>query len=145
MKWVKSESTVMPEIINKESSKTTVYLRRNIKESKCTDKISGDIMTYYEYEETALTKKEYTEYLKVAEAVNMQQIRADVDYLLILSGDLEVQCMFEKIKIYYDEGFWGIERVRKMVEIGKITEEEFEEITGGKYEEQFLCYSYHTE
>lgn len=43
--------------------------------------------------------------------------------------------MFEKIKIYYDEGFWGIERVRKMVEIGKITEEEFEEITGGKYEE----------
>lgn len=90
MKWVKSESTVMPEIINKESSKTTVYLRRNIKESKCTDKISGDIMTYYEYEETALTKKEYTEYLKVAEAVNMQQIRADVDYLLILSGDLEV-------------------------------------------------------
>lgn len=41
--------------------------------------------------------------------------------------------MFEKIKKYYDEGLWSIERVRKMVEIGKITKKQFKEITGSVY------------
>lgn len=42
---------------------------------------------------------------------------------------------FEKIKWYYDNGKWDIERVRKVV--GKpqgITAEEFVEITGKDYE-----------
>ena len=38
--------------------------------------------------------------------------------------------MFEKIKKYYDEGLWSEERVRKMVEIGKITEKEYRNIVG---------------
>lgn len=33
--------------------------------------------------------------------------------------------MFEKIKKYYDDGLWSEERVRKMVEIGKITEDQY--------------------
>lgn len=41
--------------------------------------------------------------------------------------------MFEKIKRYYDEGLWSEERVRKMVEIGKITKKQFKEITGVVY------------
>lgn len=36
--------------------------------------------------------------------------------------------MFEKIKRYYDEGLWSEDRVRKMVEIGKISEEEYRNI-----------------
>lgn len=84
MKWRKSESTVMPETVDTTSSKTTVYLRRNIKEMNRTDGVSGDEMTFYEYEEAKLTHAEYEEYLQVAEAVNMRQMRADVDYLLIL-------------------------------------------------------------
>jgi hypothetical protein len=41
---------------------------------------------------------------------------------------------FEKIKGYYP-AFWNIEMVRNAVKKGKITAEEFEEITGEKYEQ----------
>ena len=41
---------------------------------------------------------------------------------------------FEKVKYYYDHGNWSIERVHNAV--GKwITPEEYEIITGEKYEE----------
>lgn len=86
MEWIKSESTVMPEAVDTTSSKTMVYLRRGIKEKQRTDEISGETMTYYEYEEAKLTHVEYEEYLQVAEAVNMRQIRADVDYIALCAG-----------------------------------------------------------
>lgn len=39
---------------------------------------------------------------------------------------------FDKVKKYYDEGFWSKSRVYNVV--GKwITPEEYQEITGGKY------------
>lgn len=82
MTWQKSESTVRPQQI--EETKSTVFLRRRIKETARTDDESGEETTWYEYEEAKLTHAEYEEYLQVAEAVNMRQIRADVDYLLIL-------------------------------------------------------------
>lgn len=41
--------------------------------------------------------------------------------------------MIEKIKKYYNEGLWSDERVRKMVEIGKITKKQFKEIVGIVY------------
>lgn len=81
MKWIKSESTVMPETVDMTSSKTTVYLRRGIKDKQRTDEESGESMTYYEYEEAKMTREEYEEYLQVAEAVNMRQTKADVDYI----------------------------------------------------------------
>ena len=40
---------------------------------------------------------------------------------------------FEKVKKYYDEGFWNDARVRNAVSKGWITEEEFVEITGIQY------------
>lgn len=42
--------------------------------------------------------------------------------------------MYEKIKRYYDDGFWNVARVRNAVIKGVITEEEFTEITGENYE-----------
>lgn len=42
---------------------------------------------------------------------------------------------YKKVKNYYDEGRWTIERVAKAVEKGWITEEEYGEITGQKYGE----------
>lgn len=42
--------------------------------------------------------------------------------------------MFEKIKYWYDNGMWSIGMVRNAVVKGKITEEEFYEITGEEYE-----------
>lgn len=81
MNWIKSESTVMPEAVDTTSSKTMVYLRRGIEEKQRTDEESGYTMTYYEYEEAKMTRDEYEEYLQVAEAVNMRQTKADVDYI----------------------------------------------------------------
>ena len=39
---------------------------------------------------------------------------------------------FDKVKYYYDNGLWDIERVRAVVD-KVITEEEFKEITGEEY------------
>lgn len=40
--------------------------------------------------------------------------------------------MFEKIKYYYDNGYWSIDRVFNVV--GKaLSEEEYKEITGFEY------------
>lgn len=45
---------------------------------------------------------------------------------------------FEKVKKFYDSGLWSIQRVRNAVENPAsgswITPEEYEEITGEKYE-----------
>ena len=41
---------------------------------------------------------------------------------------------FEKIKKYYDAGFWKKSQVKNAVIKEKITAEEYEEITGEKYE-----------
>lgn len=40
---------------------------------------------------------------------------------------------FEKIKKYYDDGFWTKKMVKNAVIKGKITAEEYEEITGDPY------------
>lgn len=37
---------------------------------------------------------------------------------------------YEKIKYYYDRGMWDAERVRKAVDKGVITEEQYAEIVG---------------
>ena len=42
---------------------------------------------------------------------------------------------FQKVKYYYDNGLWGIERVRNAVIKNWITEFEYEEITGESYAE----------
>ena len=42
--------------------------------------------------------------------------------------------MFEKIKKWYDSGMWTKKMVRNAVVKGKITEEEYTEITGEEFE-----------
>lgn len=41
---------------------------------------------------------------------------------------------FEKYKRYYDSGFWNDVMLRNVVAKGKITPEEYKEITGEDYE-----------
>ena len=67
LKYVKSQSSVKPDLVDTTSSKTTVYLRKNIVEIKRTDEMFGEEITFYEYEEAKLTNEEYTEYLKELE------------------------------------------------------------------------------
>ena len=91
LKYVKSQSSVKPDLVDTISSKVVVYLRQNIVENIKTDEISGEKTVFYEYEEAKLTKAEYQEYLKELEIIDIQKQRADIDYIALMSGiDLEV-------------------------------------------------------
>ena len=91
LNYVKSSSSVKPDLVDTTSSKVVVYLRQNIIENKKTDEMSGEETIFYEYEEAKLTKQEYQEYLKELEIIDIQKQRADIDYIALMSGiDLEV-------------------------------------------------------
>ena len=91
LNYIKSQSSVKPDLVDTTSSKTTVYIRQNIVENKKTDEMSGKETVFYEYEEAKLTKEEYQEYLKELEIIDIQKQRADIDYIALMSGiDLEV-------------------------------------------------------
>ena len=91
LNYVKSQSSVKPDLIDTTSSKVVVYLRQNIVENIKTDKMSGEETVFYDYEEAKLTKAEYQEYLKELEIIDIHKQRADIDYIALMSGiDLEV-------------------------------------------------------
>ena len=90
LNYVKSQSSVKPELIDTTSSKTTVYIRQNIVEVEKTNENDDTSTTFYEYEEAKLTKKEYDQYLKELFIIDIQQQRADIDYIALMTGvDLE--------------------------------------------------------
>ena len=90
LNYIKSQSSVKPDLLDTTSSKVVVYLRQNIVENKKTDEMSGEETVFYEYEEAKLTKQEYQEYLKELEIIDIQKQRADIDYIALMSGiDLE--------------------------------------------------------
>ena len=91
LNYIKSQSSVKPDLVDTTSSKVVVYLRQNIVENIKTDEMSGEEIVFYEYEEAKLTKQEYQEYLKELEIIDIQKQRADIDYIALMSGiDLEV-------------------------------------------------------
>ena len=91
LNYIKSQSSVKPDLVDTTSSKTTVYIRQNIVENIKTDEMPGEETVFYEYEEAKLTKEEYKEYLKELEIIDIQKQRADIDYIALMSGiDLEV-------------------------------------------------------
>ena len=91
LNYIKSQSSVKPDLVDTTSSKVVVYLRQNIVENIKTDEMSGEGTVFYEYEEAKLTKAEYKEYLKELEIIDIQKQRADIDYIALMSGiDLEV-------------------------------------------------------
>ena len=90
LNFIKSQSSVKPDLVDTTSSKVVVYLRQNIIENIKTDKMSGEETVFYEYEESKLTKAEYQEYLKELKIIDIQKQRADIDYIALMSGiDLE--------------------------------------------------------
>lgn len=90
LNYIKSQSSVKPDLVDATSSKVVVYLRQNIVENIKTDEMSGEETVFYEYDEAKLTKAEYQEYLKELENVDIQKQRADIDYIALMSGiDLE--------------------------------------------------------
>ena len=67
LNYIKSQSSVKPDLVDTTSSRTTVYVRQNIVENKKIDEMSGEETVFYDYEEAKLTKEEYQEYLKELE------------------------------------------------------------------------------
>ena len=91
LNYVKSQSSIKPELIDTTSSKTSVYIRQNIVEVEKTNESDDTSTIFYEYDEAKLTKQEYQEYLKELEIIDIQKQRADIDYIALMSGiDLEV-------------------------------------------------------
>lgn len=89
--YKKSQSSVYPELVDTTSSRKVVYLRKDVVEIETTDEFSGETHTYYEYDEAKITKEEYAQYLKELEIIDIQQQRADIDYIALMTGvDLEV-------------------------------------------------------
>ena len=86
LNYIKSQSSVKPDLVDTTSSKVVVYLRQNIVENIKTDEMSGEKTAFYEYEEAKLTKAEYQEYLKELEIIDIQQQRADIDYIMLMMG-----------------------------------------------------------
>ena len=86
LNYIKSQSSVKPDLVDTTSSKTTVYIRQNIVENIKIDEMSGKETIFYEYEEAKLTKAEYQEYLKELEIIDIQQQRADIDYIMLMMG-----------------------------------------------------------
>ena len=89
LNFIKSQSSVKPDLIDTVSSKVVVYLRQNIVENKKIDEMSGEETVFYEYEEAKLTKAEYQEYLKAVEIIDIQQQLADIDYIMLMTGIAE--------------------------------------------------------
>ena len=89
LNYIKSQSSVKPDLIDTTSSKVIVYLRQNIVENIKTDEMTGEETVFYEYEEAKLTKEEYQEYLKELEIIDIQQQRADIDYIMLMTGIAE--------------------------------------------------------
>ena len=92
LNYVKSQSSVKPDLVDTTSSKVVVYLRQNIVEKEKTventnsEDNDATSTVFYEYDEAKLTKEEYQEYLKELEIIDIQQQRADIDYIMLMTG-----------------------------------------------------------
>lgn len=81
----KTQSTLMPDMVDTTSSKTIVYLRKNIEKKQITNNMTDEPNWYYEYDEAKLTRKEYQEYLSELSIKDIQQQRADIDYIALMT------------------------------------------------------------
>lgn len=76
---LQSEGTHYPQVVDKESSPTTIYVRENIEERQREGE-GGEAQTYYTYTEKQFTKEEYRIY-------ELEQLIADLAEITLLGGD----------------------------------------------------------
>lgn len=99
LNFIKSQSTVKPELVDTTSSKKVVYIRQNIIE------IQKDDTTFYEYEEVKLTKDEYKEYLAELETQNtletIENLKSE-NKALGEQVDMLIGCILEMSEVVYN-------------------------------------------
>ena len=99
LNFIKSQSTVKPELVATTSSKKFVYIRQNIIE------IQKDDTTFYDYDEAKLTKDEYKEYLAELETQDTFEI---IENLKVENKSLTEQvemltnCILEMSEVIYN-------------------------------------------
>ena len=71
--WYRTEGGVRPAAVDKESSKTSVFIRKNITEEQ--REVDGETVIVYVYDEMKLPKELYPVF---------EQQQADIDYLTML-------------------------------------------------------------
>lgn len=99
LKFYKSSSSVKPELIDTTSSKKVVYIRQNIIETQIDD------TTFYEYDETKLTKAEYEEYLKELGATDISETIENLkteNKALLEQVDMLTNCVLEMSEVLYN-------------------------------------------
>ena len=96
--FYKSSSSVKPELIDTTSSKKVVYIRQNIIEKQIDD------TTFYEYDETKITKDEYKEYLdemKAQDTLNVIENLKTENQALSEQVDMLTNCILEMSEVVY--------------------------------------------
>lgn len=99
LKFIKSQSSIKPELIDTISSKRVVYIRQNIVEVQKEDTV------FYEYDEAKLTKDEYKEYLA---ELKTQDIFETIENLktenkaLNEQVDMLTSCILEMSEVVYN-------------------------------------------
>lgn len=98
LNFIKSQSSVRPELIDMTSSKKVVYIRQNIVE------VQKDDITFYEYDEAKLTKDEYKEYLDEMKAQDTLEIIENLkteNQALSAQVDMLTNCILEMSEVIY--------------------------------------------
>lgn len=111
LNYVKSQSSVKPDLIDTTSSKVVVYVRQNIvKKEKAVENTNSEdndatsTTVFYEYDEAKLTKEEYQEYLK---ELNSSDTLQTVEDLKVKNQNLNKQvsmlteCLLEMSETVY--------------------------------------------
>ena len=62
--WYSGESTVNPALIDTNSSKRYVYVRRNVEQHERIDEMTGETVTYYSFEEMKIPRDVYDIFVK---------------------------------------------------------------------------------
>lgn len=98
LEFYKSSSSVKPELIDTTSSKKVIYIRQNIIEKQMDD------TTFYEYDETKITKDEYKEYLdemKAQDTLNVIENLKTENQALSEQVDMLTNCILEMSEVVY--------------------------------------------
>lgn len=87
--WYSGESTVNPALIDANSSKKYVYVRRNVEQHERIDEMTGDTVIYYTFEEMKIPRDVYDIFAKTdaleSEILDTQEALADI-YEMITEG-----------------------------------------------------------
>lgn len=98
LKYVKSESTNYPELVDITSSKKYAYIRKDVIE------VQKEEVTYYQYQEAKLTHEEYEQYLKEISGTetlgDIENLKAENE-MLMNQIDMLTNCILEMSEILY--------------------------------------------